>query len=114
VILVDTALKTGHGWIAAAILVTGFLTTLAVGRVWIFAFWRGGAEGVVDGSLTSFKVPAAGAGGLSIWLPLLALLAIVVALGVQPEPMMQLAQKGAITLSEPAGYLRSVFGEAAQ
>jgi multicomponent Na+:H+ antiporter subunit D len=114
VILVDAALQTGHGWIAGAILVTGFLTTIAIGRVWIYAFWRGGAEGVADGSLTTFTVPAPGMTGANVWIPLLVLLAFVILLGVQPEPMMQLAGKGAASLTDPLGYLRSVFGEAAQ
>lgn len=113
VVLVDAALRTGHGWLAASILVTGFLTTIAFGRVWIFAFWRGGAEGVADGTLAARAVPARAAGA-DAWLPILALLSIVVLLGLQPEAMMQVANQGAGTLLDPIGYVRSVFGEAAQ
>ncbi|MHC5654310.1 Na+/H+ antiporter subunit D [Stappia sp.] len=114
VILVDAALRGGHGWIAAAILVTGLLTTIAIGRVWIYAFWRGGAEGTADGTVTAFHVPERGATAANVWLPILLLLAIVIVLGVQPEPMMQLAGKGAGTLIDPTGYIRSVLGVAAQ
>jgi multicomponent Na+:H+ antiporter subunit D len=114
VILVDAALVGGHGWIAASILVTGLLTTIAVGRVWIYAFWRGGPEGTADGQLVAFAVPAPEAVGANVWLPIGVLLGLVVLLGVQPEFMMQVSGRGASTLSEPMGYLRSVFGEVAR
>lgn len=114
VLLVDAALVGGHGWIAASILVTGLLTTIAMGRVWIYAFWRGGAEGTADGQLTSVLVPAPGMTSASIWLPIGLLLGLVILLGVQPEFMMQVSGRGASTLTEPLGYLRSVFGGAVQ
>jgi multicomponent Na+:H+ antiporter subunit D len=64
--------------------------------------------------VTAFHVPERGATAANVWLPILLLLAIVIVLGVQPEPMMQLAGKGAGTLIDPTGYIRSVLGVAAQ
>ncbi|MBC2858813.1 Na+/H+ antiporter subunit D [Stappia sp. 28M-7] len=114
VLLVDAALRDGHGWIAGAILLTGLLTTIAVGRVWIYAFWRGGAEGTADGQLTASLVVPREVGGAAVWLPIALLLGLVVVIGLQPEFMMQVAQRGATTLVEPLGYLRSVFGDIVQ
>ena len=38
--LVKASLDAGQGWLAAAILVSGLLTTVAFGRVFLLAFWR--------------------------------------------------------------------------
>ncbi|WP_349360045.1 Na+/H+ antiporter subunit D [Stappia sp.] len=114
VILVDAALVGGHGWIAAAILLTGLLTTIAVGRVWIYAFWRGGPEGTADGQMTALAAPAPGTVGANVWLPLGLLLGLVVLIGLQPEFMMQISGRGGAGLSDATGYLRSVFGDTVQ
>ncbi|TYC56481.1 Na+/H+ antiporter subunit D [Rhodobacterales bacterium] len=113
IILVDAAFADGRAWLAAAILLSGFLTTLAMGRVWIFAFWRGGPEGTPDGELataTATEGSASLAGG-AIWVPLGILTALVIYFGLQPEWMLELSTQGASGVVEPLGYLRSVFGE---
>ena len=40
IMLVKASLDAGQGWLAAAILVSGLLTTVAFGRVFLLAFWR--------------------------------------------------------------------------
>ena len=40
VMLVKASLEAGDGWLAGAILVSGFLTTITLGRVFLLAFWR--------------------------------------------------------------------------
>lgn len=111
VMLVDAALGDGRTWLATAILVSGFLSTLAIGRVWIFAFWRGGPEGTADGTAVAAIQPAAELSSAALWLPLGLLTALVIIFGLQPEWMMQLTAKGASGVVEPLGYLRAVFGE---
>ncbi|WP_428687981.1 Na+/H+ antiporter subunit D [Roseibium sp.] len=111
VMLVDASLDDGRTFLGAAILLSGFLTTLAMGRVWIYAFWRGGPEGTPDGQ--AVEITPGGAAQLSggaLWLPLGILTALVVYFGLQPEWMMELATRGASGIAEPLGYLRSVFG----
>lgn len=112
VMLVEAAFGDGRAWLGAAILVSGFLTTLAMGRVWIYAFWRGGPEGTTDG--TGVAVSGGGAaqlGGAAPWLPMFVLTALIVYFGLQPEWMMNLSIEGAGGVLEPRGYLQSVFGE---
>lgn len=111
IMLVDAALEDGRSWLAAAILFSGFLTTLAMGRVWIFAFWRGGPEGTMDGKSAVLAAPVSDLSSAAIWLPIGILTTLVVVFGLQPEWMMQLATRGASGALEPIGYLRSVFGE---
>ncbi|MEO0980509.1 MAG: proton-conducting transporter membrane subunit, partial [Pseudomonadota bacterium] len=112
VMLVDAAFQGGRFWLGAAILVSGFLTTLAMGRVWIYAFWRGGPEGTADGQ--SVEVTGTAEQQLNsgaIWLPLGVLTALVVYFGLQPEWMIELATRGASSVVDPFGYIRSVLGE---
>ncbi|CTQ51660.1 Multiple resistance and pH homeostasis protein D [Roseibium album] len=116
IMLVQAAFNDGWGWLGAAILVSGFLTTLAMGRVWIYAFWRGGPEGTPDG--TSIAIPAGSVvqlGGAAPWIPLGILTALVIYFGLQPEWMIELSTQGAVGVGagvdDPVGYLRSVFGD---
>ncbi|MGS4885542.1 Na+/H+ antiporter subunit D [Roseibium sp. MB-4] len=117
VLLVDAAFADGRALLGAAILLSGFLTTIAMGRVWIYAFWRGGPEGTPDGESVGPGAAAAVAGGgaaglagPAVWLPLGILTAMIVYFGLQPEWMLELSTRGAVGLVEPRGYLRSVFG----
>jgi multicomponent Na+:H+ antiporter subunit D len=110
IMLVDAAFGDGRSWLAAAILVSGFLTTLAVGRVWIYAFWRGGPEGTADGTVTARIGPAEQLTSSALWIPIGILTALVIYFGLQPEWMLQLVSRGASGVVEPQGYLRSVFG----
>ncbi|MFN4124586.1 Na+/H+ antiporter subunit D [Pannonibacter indicus] len=120
-ILVDAALESGWSWLAAAILVTGFLTSMAVGRVWIYAFWRGGPEGTADGGQVAMQsggsaavaVQASGFASPALWIPVGALTALAVLFGLAPEWLMNIAMRGAGGLIDPAGYFLSVFGGAA-
>ena len=42
-------------------------------------------------------------------LPILALTALIVWFGLFPEPLIDLSQRAAIGLADPAAYLQSVF-----
>jgi multicomponent Na+:H+ antiporter subunit D len=102
IMLVKASLDVGAWWLAGSILVTGFLTTITVGRIWVLAYWR--------------PSPAADAGeDVPVSLPmgasvaLFGLVAITVAAGVWPEPLMALAQDAARGLIDPSAYVLSVF-----
>ncbi len=102
VILVKAALDTGAWWIAATILLTGFLTTIVFGRVFLLAYWRPGSA------------PDAVAPEPIIWqagLPILALTALAIGFGLFPEQLLHLTQLAAGGLEDPSAYLRSVFPE---
>ncbi|MBB3454029.1 multicomponent Na+:H+ antiporter subunit D [Rhizobium sp. BK313] len=104
VILVKAALDTGAWWIAAAILLTGFLTTIVFGRVFLLAYWR-------PRSAQDATVP-----GPIAWqaaLPLVALTALVIGFGLFPERLLHLTQLAAGGLDDPSAYMHSVFPERA-
>ena len=109
-ILVKASLEVGAWWLAGVILFSGLLTSIAIFRIWIFAFWRGGPEGTRDGaeSWTSqtldenYRKQASLALGVLVFATL--------AIGLAPEPLISMAGDGARQLLYPTGYVESVFG----
>ncbi|WP_026612770.1 Na+/H+ antiporter subunit D [Ensifer aridi] len=99
VMLVKAALDIGAWWLAAALLLTGFLTTIVTGRLFLFAYWREAA----DQSGEAVPVSAASLAPLAV-LTLLALL-----IGLYPDPLLRAIQSAAAGLAEPSAYLNSVF-----
>lgn len=104
--LVGAALETGRGWLAGAILFSGFLITFGAGRVFLLAFWRP-APAAVDGQSVTESLPAA---SVAVVLGLTLLTTLV---GLWPEPVAALSRAAALTLTEPAPYIQAVFPKAA-
>jgi len=100
VMLLKASLDIGAWWLAAAILVSAFLITLALARVFLLAYWRPGST-PLNGT--------APAGDWRIALPLGGLTALVILFGLLPEPLFGLTQDAAAGLADPAAYIDSVF-----
>ncbi|MAM09011.1 MAG: Na+/H+ antiporter subunit D [Rhizobiaceae bacterium] len=98
-LLVRATLGDGQWWLAFAILFAGFCTTIALGRVFLLAYWRPAAA-----------APAARVRlTLSESLPVVGLMALVVAFGVYPEPLLAIATRAVEGLLAPEAYFMSVF-----
>ena len=100
VILVGASIEAGRGWLAFAILLTGLLTTITLGRVFILAFWRDG-----EGSAAA-RAPSA-----AHLAPLIVLLVPILLLGILPEQFIRIADSAALGLTDSAAYIRAVFPE---
>jgi multicomponent Na+:H+ antiporter subunit D len=100
VMLVKAALDSGAGWLAGALLLTGFLTMIATGRVFLLAYWRPAPEGQ---AVQQAALP------VTALLPLLVLTALSVLIGLFPETLLTLIKTAALTLDAPSAYLNSVF-----
>ncbi|PDT05353.1 Na+/H+ antiporter subunit D [Rhizobium chutanense] len=98
VILVKAALDLGAGWLSAAILAGGLLTTIAFGRLFLLAYWRP-APVVLTPSKAEWRTS----------LPLAALTALVIGFGILPDRLLALSQAAAAGLADPQAYLHSVF-----
>lgn len=111
--LVQASLSGGNGWLAAAILVTGFVTTIAVGRIWVMSFWRGGPSGTPDGeSMAREDMPLTDpADRRDMLFPIIGLTVLVVALGFLPRPYLNIAAGGAGGLLYNNTYVESVLGD---
>ncbi|SJZ80985.1 Na+/H+ antiporter subunit D [Consotaella salsifontis] len=110
VMLVRAAFAAELPWLAAAILVSGLILTIASARVFAFAFWRplpqaGGTDteksGDFNASVPEHPAPL---------LPLVALAAFVLAAGVWPEWLSRLTTAAADGVVNPTAYIQSVFG----
>lgn len=102
VVLVKASLDAGDWILALAILATGLLTILALGRVFILSFWRpaiAGAEGV----RMAGRRRTIGYGALAI------LVVPMLAMGLYPEPFLDLAARAAAGLLDTGTYVEVVF-----
>ncbi|WP_306118152.1 MULTISPECIES: Na+/H+ antiporter subunit D [unclassified Roseitalea] len=105
--LVKASIDVGVWWLAAAILVSGLVTTIALMRLFTLAFWRPsqfepGEQGVIG---------QAGTMGRSAYPILIALTALTVIAGVYPEPFIKVSDRIAFELMQPTGYIDAVFGD---
>lgn len=99
-ILTKAALDIGAWWLAGAILLSGFLTTIALARIFLLAFWRPAATAEIGPA-------ASGTAALTL------LVALIAGFGLLPEGVLSLAQEAAASLSAGDAYVGSVFpGEA--
>jgi len=101
VMLVRASLDSGAWQIAAAILVSGFLATIALGRVFILAFWRVEASG--DRTASAGPMSASGCFALVV------LIVAMLAMGVLPEPFIRLSTAAASGLLDASAYVQAVF-----
>lgn len=101
VYLVRAALDEGYWWLALAILASGLLTTLALGRVFTLGFWRP----ATDATSLSFV----DADMRVAYAALAILLVPILAMGLWPEPFLQVAQRAAEGLIDPVAYIGGVF-----
>jgi len=115
-LLVRATIAADLPWLAASVLFSGFLLTIACARVFALAFWRplpalstaGG--GISEDQEDAFRAPPPGR-PLAL-VPLVALTFFVVAVGVWPEGLASLSFEAAHQILRPAAYLSSVLGSA--
>ncbi len=100
VLLVKAALDSGAWWLASAILVSGLLTTVALGRVYTLAFWRDNDRGIALQSATYLKTGFAA---------LIVLMVPIVFIGLYPEPFIRVAGLAASGLLDASSYIGAVF-----
>lgn len=98
VMVAKAAMDIGAWWLVAAVFLTGFLTTIALGRVFALAYWRPAGE-----ALPEAAIPA------SALLPLVALTALTVGFGLFPNALLATIQHAAQGLADPRAYIGSVF-----
>jgi multicomponent Na+:H+ antiporter subunit D len=104
-ILVKASLDVGAWWLAASILVTGFLTTIAVGRVWAHAYWHP-AKAIQSQAGQSSPDKLSNFG---VYVPLIGLVALTTYFGLLPEQLLGYMQTAAHQIMDPSSYIESVF-----
>ncbi len=100
VLLVKAALDLEAWWLAGAILISGFLVTIALGRVFLLAFWRDrhdAGDSVISGS------------PVSACIPLIALTIPIMIIGLLPQSFIDIADRAASGLLDANSYIQAVF-----
>ena len=105
VLFTDAALKADLGWLAAVGLGVGVLTLYSMGRVFALTFWRSRPEDSPVAAMATDRPP------LVATATTIGLAALVVWIGVQPEPFIAFAQAAAADIVNPESYLAAVLGE---
>lgn len=101
-LILKAALDIGAWWLAAALLVSGFLMSVGLGRAFLIGFMKPAAS---EGAAIRLA-PAT-------LVPVLAMTVAVALIGLMPEPLLDFAGRAAAGLADPAPYIHSVFPEVA-
>ena len=116
VFLVRASIGADMPWLAATVLFSGFLLTIASARVFALGFWRPLPAAMAAGSederkqIVKENFSAAGPEKAFSLVPLLLLTGFVVAAGVWPEWLLAMTDTAATGVIDPSGYIGSVFG----
>jgi multicomponent Na+:H+ antiporter subunit D len=115
VIVVKASLAEEAYIVAAAALVTGFLTLYSMAKVWLLAFWRSepapasaGAAAVPPDTPVE-RAPLHGRGLLVAPMAILALASL--GIGLWAQPLMMFAEHTARDLLAPDTYIETVLGD---
>ncbi len=109
--LFQAAVAGGAPGLAAIVLVTGFVTTIAMARVFLYAAWRGGPEGTPDGTTDLVHLtPIPDEDRIARLAPIGLLAGLSVLIGLFPAPLFDLADLAARSLLDPAGFIGRVLG----
>ncbi len=104
-ILIQASLEIGAYAAAAVALVVGLLTVYSMTKIWITVFWEPApANGPRARSGASAELPP------SLLLPVVALAAMTLAIGLGAEPLLDIALAAAEELLNPQGYVQAVLG----
>ncbi|MFK7793393.1 MAG: Na+/H+ antiporter subunit D [Devosiaceae bacterium] len=102
-ILVRSSMEAGQGWLTAAYLLASFMSMIAIGRVWLFAFWRNdlnGSQAVVSAlSLEEARAYIT---------PIAVLVVAIIGLGIIANPAIHLASLAAISIVDPTAYITAI------
>jgi multicomponent Na+:H+ antiporter subunit D len=113
VMLVKSALDTGHGLLATVLLASSFLVLIAVSRAYALAFWRGAIAEAAHAQQSKIAkhdpAPAHGHVPRTDLAPLAFLAVFLVLAGLYPEPLIQLTDRAALGFLDPSAYIESVF-----
>jgi multicomponent Na+:H+ antiporter subunit D len=103
VILVRASMDAGEGWLTAAYLVSSFIAMIAIGRVWLFAFWRNDLDGAAV-PVTGLSLDEARA----YLTPIAILVVVIVGIGIIANPAVHLASLAAVGLVDPSAYITAI------
>ncbi|MBN8430076.1 Na+/H+ antiporter subunit D [Microbulbifer salipaludis] len=112
--LVNASLQQAAYWVAAIALVTGALTLFSMSKIWSEAFWKPHPQSTENTDASSGLNALPRAERFQRMAPAIVLVAITLALGLFPQPLVEFSQAAADELLDPSGYIRAVLSPAAR
>ncbi|MCP1198155.1 Na+/H+ antiporter subunit D [Notoacmeibacter sp. MSK16QG-6] len=103
-ILVEAALSKNAYLTVVVILVNGLLTTIALGRLFAFGFWR-------EAQLERTEIGATPVLSMSRMAPIAIIVMVSLAFGLYPEPWLAASRQAAAGLLDGAAYINTVLPE---
>jgi multicomponent Na+:H+ antiporter subunit D len=111
-ILVRAGLEMGQYALVATALVVGLLTLFSMTKIWAEAFWKAPPQPTPLGASARAWPPGdAPQGAGTLLLPIGALAALTVGIGLAAEPVLHLATRAAEQLLDREAYIRAVLGD---
>jgi multicomponent Na+:H+ antiporter subunit D len=105
--MLETGLEQGAILAVAIVVIYSLLTFIPLIRIWSHAFWRPG-PGTPGGVDLGFG--AARTERRLLTLPAVGLVAVILMIGLMPEPLMHIAKGAAAGILDPDAYLQAVLG----
>ncbi len=103
-ILIQAGLGLQQYFIVAVALGVSLLTLFSMTKIWAEVFWKPTPEGLEIDDATL------GPGRLALLLPIVALAALTLVIGLTVEPLYMLSTRAAEQLLNPAAYIQAVLG----
>lgn len=107
-VLLRATMGGGEPVLAAVLLLSGLALTIATLRVFALAFWREGPGRGDAGGAEDFEAPPPGRWQTT--LPLAALTAFTIAMGLYPEPLAHVARLAADGIADPSAAIVRTLG----
>lgn len=92
--------------VIAASLAVGLFTLISMTKIWNEAFWKKAPEGMDALAATA---SAGRRGEWMMYLPVLLMTALILFLGLMPQPLLHLVQLAAAQLMDPSAYVQAVL-----
>lgn len=109
--LLVAAARTGHWTVFTVAVVVSFLTLYSMTKIWTHAFWKPAPEGMPDPA--PGRDPETDRAVAGMLIPVTALAAVSLLMGLGAGPCMRLALDAAEQLLDKGAYIRAVLGEGA-
>ncbi len=103
-LVIDASLEAQHYAVAAVALAVGLLTIYSMTKIWTQAFWKPLPEGIAE------PPPPAPGRLVLLLVPIIAMAALTVVIGLWPQPFLTFATTAAEQLLTPGLYVAAVLG----
>lgn len=110
-VVVKSSLDAGHTVLAGVALAVGVLTLYSMVKIWNEAFWKAPVAATSDGPAAAWR--AAPRTRWAMLLPIAALAAITLTIGLATEPFIDFSLRAADQLLMPRAYIEAVLGQEA-